>query len=107
MIAHISATAAPSWSAENKKRTKGEDRFLSRLAFYGENAKSKTANMVRLWRPESSKMTANSFRTFTGEEEADVTKFFFVFENVFTKDKTSSERAHVIFRHLEGPAFEF
>ena len=59
--------------------------------------------MVLLWRPESSETAGTSFITFTGEED----KFFFVFENVFTKDKTSSERANVILRHLEGPAFEF
>ena len=63
--------------------------------------------MVLLWRPERSEKAGTSFITFTGEEHADVDKFFFVFENVFNKDKTSSERADMILRHLEGPAFEF
>ena len=107
MTAHISAAGARSWPAKiNNNGEAGTLLSTQSVAFCGDRNK-KTANMVLLWRPEGSEKAGTSFITFTGEEDADVNKFFFVFENVFTKDKTSWERADVILRHLEGPAFEF
>ena len=51
-------------------------------------------------------MAGNSLITSAGEEDANINKFFFFFENVFTEDKKSLEKADVIPRHLKGPAFD-
>lgn len=65
------------------------------------------ANMVFLWRPESSKNSWFSVIIIAGQKDTDVNKFFFVFVNVFTTKNASSKRVDVILRRLQGIAFDF
>ncbi len=47
----------------------------------------------------------SSMRNFDGSE--DVAKFFFYFEQVLAKGKTTPEKAEMLLSHLDGAAFDY
>ena len=63
--------------------------------------------MVLLWRADAGSQVGPLRLVFDGKNDADVAKFFFVYENVVMRSESDEDRAGELLCYLEGDAFEF
>ena len=63
--------------------------------------------MVLLWKADADSQTGSSRPLFDSKIDADVSKFFFVYENVVIRRKSDEDKAGKLICYLQGDAFEF
>ena len=64
-------------------------------------------NMVLLWKADANSQASPASLVFDGKHEADVAKFFFVYENVVTRGKSDEEKAGERLCYLRWEAFDY
>ena len=64
-------------------------------------------NMVLLWRADANSQAGPASLAFDGKREADVAKFFFVYENVVMRGKSDEDKAGELLCYLQGEAFDY
>ena len=64
-------------------------------------------NMVLLWRADANSQAGPASLVFDGMHEADVAKFFFVYENVVMTGKSDEDKAGELLCYLQREAFDY
>ena len=64
-------------------------------------------NMVLLWRVVADSQAGPSRLVFDGKNDADVAKFFFVYEHIVMRSKSDEDKAGELLCYLQRDAFEF
>ena len=64
-------------------------------------------NMELFWRADADSQAGPSRLVLDGKNDADVAKYFFVYENIVMRSKSDEDKAGELLCYLQGDAFEF